>query len=81
MKVILSETTTEQNLEDATCWGLVLKCYELRTRQYKILNNNELRPLKHYFPKALMNFERRPRALYHEGHTFVIKHKAMQNKI
>jgi hypothetical protein len=32
------------------CWGLVLKCYELRTRQHKILNVNVLRPSKHYFP-------------------------------
>jgi hypothetical protein len=41
------------------CWGLVLKCYELRTRQHKMLNINVLRPLKHYFPKDLMNFGRR----------------------
>jgi hypothetical protein len=34
-----------------TCWGLVLKCYELRTRQpKKMLNVNALRPLRHYFP-------------------------------
>jgi hypothetical protein len=26
------------------CWGLVLKCYELRTRQHKMLNVNVLRP-------------------------------------
>jgi hypothetical protein len=32
------------------CWGLVLKCYELRTRQHKMLNVNVLRPSKHYFP-------------------------------
>jgi hypothetical protein len=32
------------------CWGLVLKCYELRTRQHRILNFNVLRPSKHYFP-------------------------------
>jgi predicted nucleic acid-binding Zn-ribbon protein len=32
------------------CWGLVLKCYELRTRQHKMLNVNALRPLKHYLP-------------------------------
>jgi hypothetical protein len=32
------------------CWGLVLKHYELRTRQHKILNVNVLRPSKHYFP-------------------------------
>jgi hypothetical protein len=31
------------------CWGLVLKCYELRTRQHKMLNINVLRPSKHYF--------------------------------
>jgi hypothetical protein len=30
------------------CWGLVLKCYELRTRQHKMLKVNALRPLKHY---------------------------------
>jgi hypothetical protein len=32
------------------CWGLVLKCYELRTRQHKILKINALRPSKHYLP-------------------------------
>jgi hypothetical protein len=32
------------------CWGLVLKCYELRTRQHKMLNVNAFRPSKHYFP-------------------------------
>jgi hypothetical protein len=42
------------------CWGLVLKCFELRTRQHKMLNVNVLRPLKHYLPKDLMNFGRRP---------------------
>jgi hypothetical protein len=26
------------------CWGLVLKCYELRTRQHKMLNDTVLRP-------------------------------------
>jgi hypothetical protein len=36
------------------CWGLVLKCYELRTRQHKMLNINALRPLKHYFPKDML---------------------------
>jgi hypothetical protein len=58
---------------DDICWGLVLKCYELRTRQHKILNINALHPLKHYLPKDLMNFERRPRVEYHEGRTFVIR--------
>jgi hypothetical protein len=38
-----------------------------------MLNINALRPLKHYFPKDLMNFGRRPRAKYYEGFTFVIK--------
>jgi ribonuclease HI len=33
-----------------TCWGLVPKYYELRTRQHKILNVNALRPSKHYSP-------------------------------
>jgi hypothetical protein len=42
------------------CWGLVLKCYELRTRQHRILNINVLRPRKHYIPKDLMSFGRRP---------------------
>jgi hypothetical protein len=44
------------------CWGLVLKCYELRTRQHKMLNINTLRPPKHYLHKDLMNFGRRSRA-------------------
>jgi hypothetical protein len=30
------------------CWGLVLKCYESRTRQHRVLNVNVLRPTKHY---------------------------------
>jgi chromosome segregation ATPase len=47
------------NSELSMCWGLILKCYELRTRQHKMLNVNVLRPLKHYFPKDLMNFGRR----------------------
>jgi hypothetical protein len=46
-----------------------------------MLNNNDLRPLKHYFPKDLMNFGRRPRTECHEGHTFVTKHKIIRNKI
>ena len=32
------------------CWGLVLKCYELRTKQHKMLKVKALRPSKHYFP-------------------------------
>jgi hypothetical protein len=38
-----------------------------------MLNINALRPLKHYLPKDLMNFGRRPRAEYYEGFTFIIK--------
>jgi hypothetical protein len=38
-----------------------------------MLNINALRPLKHYLPKDLMNFERRPWVEYHEGRIFVIK--------
>jgi hypothetical protein len=41
------------------CWGLVLKCYELRTRQHKMLYINALRSVKHYLPEHLMNFGRR----------------------
>jgi hypothetical protein len=48
---------------DPICWGLVLKCYELRTRQHKMLNVNALRPLKHYSLKDLMNFGRRLRTI------------------
>jgi hypothetical protein len=44
------------------CWGLVLKCYELRTRQHKMLNINALRPPKHYLHKDLMNLGRRSQA-------------------
>jgi hypothetical protein len=41
------------------CWGLVLKCYELRTRQHRILNIKALRPSRHYFPLGIMNSGRR----------------------
>jgi hypothetical protein len=29
---------------DTICWGLVLKCYELRTRQHKMSMVKDLRP-------------------------------------
>ena len=48
----------------ATCWGLVLKCYELRTRQHKMLNVKILRPSKHYFLKDIMIFGRRLRRIF-----------------
>jgi hypothetical protein len=41
------------------CWGLVLKCYESRTRQHTMLNIKALRPLNHYFPSDIMNLGRR----------------------
>jgi hypothetical protein len=41
------------------CWGLVLKCYELRTMQHKMLNIKALHPSKHYFPLGIMDFGRR----------------------
>jgi hypothetical protein len=40
------------NVSKPDCWGLVLKCYELRIRQHKMLNVNALRPLKHYSPRV-----------------------------
>jgi hypothetical protein len=41
------------------CWGLVLKCYELRTRQHKMLMIKDLRPSKHYLLWDIMIFRRR----------------------
>jgi hypothetical protein len=41
------------------CWGLVLKCYESRTRQHKMLNIKALHPSDHYFPSDIMNLGRR----------------------
>jgi hypothetical protein len=35
------------------CWGLVLKCYELRTRQHKVLNVDALRPTKGIIPLGI----------------------------
>jgi hypothetical protein len=54
-----NDRTRNDSLPLTACWGLALKCYKLRTRQHKMLNINVLRPLKHYFPKDLMNFGRR----------------------
>jgi hypothetical protein len=41
------------------CWRLVLKYYELRTRQHKMLIMKDLRPSNHYLPKVIMIFRRR----------------------
>jgi hypothetical protein len=68
-------------INDRRCWGLVLKCYELKTRQHKMLNIKTLRPRKHYFTKDLMSFGRRLKMMNYEGLTFVVRSKIMQNKI
>jgi hypothetical protein len=62
-------TTTSRATVDCNCWGLVLECYESRTRQHKMLNVNILRPSKHYFPKDIMIFGRRL------WRTYLHKHK------
>jgi hypothetical protein len=59
MTVSTADIPVLHSAEVAHCWGLVLKCYELRTRQHKMLNVNVLRPSKHYFPKDIMIFGRR----------------------
>ena len=53
---------------ECDCWWLVLKCYELGTRQHKMLNVNILRPSKHYFPKDIMIFGRRLQRTYLHKH-------------
>jgi hypothetical protein len=63
------------------CWGLVLKCFALRTRQHRMLNVKALRPLKHYIPEDLMSFGRRLWMINHEGPTFVFRDKIMRNEI
>jgi hypothetical protein len=80
-EAISSKSGSEFTGGGRQCWGLVLKGYELRTRQHRMLNVKALRPLKHYFPKDLMSFGRRLWIIYHEGRTFVIKDKTMWNEI
>jgi hypothetical protein len=51
MREMMMKMMIEMMLETmlvGICWRLVLKCYELRTRQHKMLNVNALRPMKHY---------------------------------
>jgi hypothetical protein len=43
-----SWVATEWSWPKARCWRLVLKCYELRTRQHEMLIIKILRPSKHY---------------------------------
>jgi hypothetical protein len=38
------------------CWGLVLKCYEPRTRQHKVLNIESPSSLKSLFPFGYNKF-------------------------
>jgi hypothetical protein len=54
-----SENGSEFTGGGRQCWRLVLKCYESRTRQHKMLNIKSIRPLNHYFPSDLMNLGRR----------------------
>jgi hypothetical protein len=42
--------STSEKMYLCECWGLVLKCYESRTRQHKALIVKVLCPSKHYFP-------------------------------
>ena len=44
--------------DEDCCWGLVLKCYELRTRQHEVLNINVLRP-RNIIPLRIMDLGRR----------------------
>jgi hypothetical protein len=81
MKPLSQESGSEFTGGGRQCWGLVLKCYELKTRQHKMLNIKILRPLKHYFPEDLMSFGRRLKMINYEGLTFVVRSKMMQNKI
>jgi hypothetical protein len=61
------------------CWGLVLKSYELRTRQHrKMLIVKVLRPPKHYFPWDVMAYGRRLRRTY--LHKFVNQWRRMKYK-
>jgi hypothetical protein len=58
------------NLGNRFYWRIVLKCYELRTRQHKNrLMVNVLCPSKHYFPKDIMIFGRRLWRTYLHHHS------------
>jgi hypothetical protein len=46
--VSLTFTVDHKANYQGLCWGLVLKCYELRTRQHKMLMVKDLCPSKHY---------------------------------
>jgi hypothetical protein len=58
-KVVVNFVGGKHKSPKTCCWGLVLKCYELRTRQHKMLNVNALRPSKHYLTLDIMILRRR----------------------
>jgi hypothetical protein len=58
-EAISSKSGSEFTGGGRQCWGLVLKCYELRTRQHKMLKVKALCPSKHYLPKGIMIFGRK----------------------
>jgi hypothetical protein len=49
-EAISSNSESEFTGGGRQCWGLVLKCYEIRTRQHKVLMVKDLPPSKHYLP-------------------------------
>jgi hypothetical protein len=67
---------------DTFCWGVFLKCYELRTRQHENrLMVNALRPSKHYFPKDITIFGRRSwRTYLHHHNMYQWKTKHMKHE-
>jgi hypothetical protein len=65
---LLSKCLLWTYLLKASCWGLVLKCYESRTRQHTMLNIKVLHPSKHYFPLGIMSFGRRLWRSYLHNH-------------
>jgi hypothetical protein len=58
-EAISSKSGSEFTGGGRQCWGLVLKCFELRTRQHRELDVKSLRPLQHYSFVDLMSFGRR----------------------
>jgi DNA repair exonuclease SbcCD ATPase subunit len=50
----LTQDDQDRRPQHRECWGFVLKCYELRTRQHKMLNVNVLRPWNN-IPMRIMN--------------------------
>jgi hypothetical protein len=65
MKVMIAESVQDSKNGSEfigggrQCWGLVLKCYESRTRQHKMLNIKALRPSNHYFPSDITSLGQR----------------------